>query len=78
VFTSISFVPPGAAAYFASVLRALGYRVRVHLVPFGTITTSMRERFQLSADGDWLADCPDPSYQYNPVGGFLADQSWVR
>ena len=32
------FVPPGVAGYFASVLRALGYRVRLHLVPFGTIT----------------------------------------
>jgi YVTN family beta-propeller protein len=148
------FVPSGVPAYFASVLSALGYRVRLHLVPFGTITKSMREGFQLSADGDWLAEYPDPSsyipqffgcgggnsngyfcdpvldtamrqasqvqltdparaaaawgavdhdltdaaawvptvslrvveltsrrlgnYQYNPVWGFLADQSWVR
>ena len=148
------FVPPGVAAYFASVLRALGYRVRLHLVPFSTITMPMRERFQISTDGDWLADYPDPSsyipqflgcgggnsngyfcdpaldramrqasqleltdptraaaawaavdrrltdaaawvptvslrdveltsgrlgnYQYNPVWGFLADQSWIR
>jgi YVTN family beta-propeller protein len=148
------FVPPGVAAYFAGVLRALGYRVRLHLVPYGAITMSMREGFQLSADGDWLAEYPDPSsyipqffgcgggtsngyfcdpaldramlqasqlgltnparsaaawaaidrrltddaawvptvslrdveltsrqlgnYQYNPVWGFLADQSWVR
>jgi YVTN family beta-propeller protein len=55
------FVPPGVAAYFASVLRALGYRVHLHLVPFGSITESMRTRFQLSTDGDWLADYPDPS-----------------
>ena len=149
-----AFVPPGVADYFASVLRSLGYRVRLHLVPYGTITKSMREQFQLSADGDWLAEYPDPSsyipqffgcgggtsngyfcdpaldramrrasqlgptdpvlsadawaaidrrltdaaawvptvslrdveltsrrlrnYQYNPVWGFLADQSWVR
>jgi YVTN family beta-propeller protein len=148
------FVPPDVAAYFASVLRALGYRVRLHLVPYGSITESMRVGFQLSTDGDWLADYPDPSsyipqffgcdggtsngyfcdpaldrtmqrasqlgltdparsavawsvidrsltdaaawvptvslrvveltsrrlenYQYNPVWGFLADQSWVR
>ena len=148
------FVPPGVAAYFAGVLRALGYRVRLHLVPLGTITKSMRAGFQLSTDGDWLAEYPDPSsyipqffgcaggtsngyfcdpaldramqqasrleltdparsaaawaaidrrltdvaawvptvslrdveltsrrlrnYQYNPVWGFLADQSWVR
>jgi YVTN family beta-propeller protein len=148
------FVPPGVAGYFASVLRALGYRVRLHLVPFGSITESMRKGFQLSTDGDWTADYPDPSsyipqffgcgggtsngyfcdpaldrtmrqasqlgltdpagsaaawaaidhrltdaavwaptvslrvvdltsrrlgnYQYNPVWGFLTDQSWVR
>ena len=148
------FVPPGVAAYFASVLRALGYRVRLHLVPYGTITMSMRKGFQISTDGDWSSDYPDPSsyipqffgcgggtsngyfcdpaldramrrasqlgltdparsaaawaavdrrltdaaawvptvslrdveltsrrlrnYQYNPVWGFLADQSWVR
>jgi YVTN family beta-propeller protein len=148
------FVPPGVAAYFAGVLRALGYRVRLHLVPYGTITMSMRAGFQISTDGDWTADYPDPSsylpqffgcgggtsngyfcdpaldramrqasqlgltdparsaaawaaidqrltdaavwvptvslrvvdltsrrlgnYQYNPVWGFLADQSWVR
>ena len=147
-------VPPGVPAYLAAVLRALGYRVRVHLAPFGSITESMRKRFQLSADGDWLAEYPDPSsylpqffgcgggtsngyycdpaldrqmrragrieltdpararaawaaidrqltdaaawvptvalrdvevtsrrlgsYQYNPVWGFLADQSWLR
>jgi hypothetical protein len=45
----------------------------------------------LRADGDWLAEYPDPSscipqltsrrlrnHQYNPVWGFLAGQSWVR
>jgi len=148
------FVPPDVPGYFASVLRALGYRVRLHLVPYGSITESMRKGFQLSVDGDWLADYPDPSsylpqffgcgggtsngyfcdpaldramqrasqfgltdparsaaawtavdrqltdaaawvptvslrvveltsrrlgnYQYNPVWGFLADQSWVH
>ena len=148
------FVPSGVTAYFGSVLRALGYRVRLHLVARGAITDSMREGFQLSTDGDWTADYPDPSsylpqffgcgggtsngyfcdpaldramqrasqleltdparsaaawaavdhdltdaaawvptvslrtvdltsrrlgnYQYNPVWGFLADQSWVR
>ena len=148
------FVPSGVVSYFAGVLRALGYRVRLHLVPFGTITESMRRGFQLSVDGDWGADYPDPSsyipqffgcgggtsngyfcdpaldramqqagqlgftdpagsaaawaavdrrltdtaawvptvslreveltsrrlgnYEYNPVWGFLADQSWVR
>jgi YVTN family beta-propeller protein len=148
------FVPPALPAYIAGVLKQLGYRVRLHLVPFASVTPAMRERFQLSADGDWLADYPDPgsylpqffgcdggdsngyycnpaldramdqaqllaltdpagekaawaaidrvltdvaawvptvtlrdveltsrrlgNYQYNPVEGFLADQSWVR
>ena len=148
------FVPPATPAYIAGVLRALGYRVHLHLVPLATITPAMRTRFQLSVDGDWLANYPDPSsylpqffscgggtsngyycnpaldremqeattlelddpgkatalwaaidrqltddavwvptvttrdveltssrlrnYQYNPVWGFLADQSWVR
>ena len=48
-------------AYVAGVLRALGYRVRLHLVPFASITEAMRERFQLSVDGDWVANYPDPS-----------------
>ena len=48
-------------AYVAGVLRALGYRVRLHLVAFASITEAMRERFQLSVDGDWVAKYPDPS-----------------
>jgi len=148
------FVPPGVTAYFAGFLRALGFHVRMHLVPFATITMPMWAGFQVSTDGDWLADYPDPSsyipqflgcnggnsngyfcdpaldramrqasqleltdparaaaawaavdhrltdaapwvptvslrvvevtsprlghYQYNPVWGFLADQSWIR
>ena len=148
------FIPPATAAYIAGVLRALGYRVRLHLIPFASITEAMDERFQLSVEGDWLANYPDPSsylpsffgcgggtsngyycspaldremhqaelaelndpakaavawasidrqitnaaiwvptvttrdveltsrrlhnYQYNPVWGFLADQSWLR
>jgi YVTN family beta-propeller protein len=148
------FVPPSTTAYVASVLRALGYRVTVHLVPIATITEAMWERIQLSTEGNWVASYPDPSsyipgffacdggtsngyycnpaldremqqaqllelsspakaaalwaeidrqltdaavwvptvtqrdvevtsrrlgnYQYNPVWGFLADQSWIR
>lgn len=55
------FVPPGVAAYFAGVLRTLGYGVRLRLVPFGTITMSMHKGFQISTDGDWSSDYPDPS-----------------
>ena len=148
------FVPPTTPAYVAGVLRALGYRVRLHLVPSATLTEAMHRRFQLSVDGDWVAAYPYPSsyvpgfvscgggtsngyycnpsldremqeagrlelgdprkasalwasidrqltddavwvptvtlrdvevtsshlrnYQYNPVWGFLADQSWLR
>ena len=56
-----AYVPPTVPAYVAGVLRALGYRVRLHLVPFASITEAMRERFQLSVDGDWVANYPDPS-----------------
>jgi YVTN family beta-propeller protein len=148
------FVPPATTAYVAGVLRELGYKVRVHLVPVAAITKAMWQRMQISTDGDWVASYPDPSsyipqffacgggnsnsyycnpaldrqmhqaetldltdpsgasavwtsvdrqltddavwvptvtirdveltsrrlgnYQFNPVWGFLADQSWVR
>ena len=56
-----AYVPPAVPRYVAGVLRALGYRVRLHLVPFASITEAMRQRFQLSVDGDWVANYPDPS-----------------
>jgi YVTN family beta-propeller protein len=59
--TGDPYVPPEVPAYFAGVLRSLGYRVRLHVVPFASITEAMRERFQLSVDGDWVANYPDPS-----------------
>lgn len=52
---------PTTAAYIASVLSALGYRVHLRLVPFTTNTAAMDERFHLSVEGDWLANYPDPS-----------------
>jgi YVTN family beta-propeller protein len=55
------FVPPPTTAYVASVLRALGYRVNVHLIPLASITEALWERIQMSTDGDWLANYPDPS-----------------
>jgi YVTN family beta-propeller protein len=55
------FVPPATTAYVASVLRALGYRVRVHLIPSAMITEALWERIQMPTDGDWLANYPDPS-----------------
>jgi peptide/nickel transport system substrate-binding protein len=55
------FIPRGMPAYVATVLRSLGYRVQLHVVPFTSIREPQRKRFQLSVDGDWLADYPDPS-----------------
>ena len=54
-------VPTQEPAYIASILRSLGYRVRLHLAPGATITIVMRRTHQLSVDGDWLPDFPDPS-----------------
>lgn len=55
------FIPPATPAYFARVLRALGYRVRLHLVALASITPAMWRRFQISVIGDWTANYPDPS-----------------
>jgi peptide/nickel transport system substrate-binding protein len=53
-------VPRELPAYFARVLRSLGYRTRLHLVPFSTLS-AFRPRIQLSVDGDWAPDYPAPS-----------------
>jgi peptide/nickel transport system substrate-binding protein len=53
-------VPRRLPAYVAQVLRSLGYRVRLHHVPFPTLST-IRRRIQLSVDGDWAPDYPAPS-----------------
>jgi YVTN family beta-propeller protein len=55
------YVPRGVPVYVASVLRTLGYRVRLHLLPNATFTEAMRQGFQLSVDGDWVANYPSPS-----------------
>jgi peptide/nickel transport system substrate-binding protein len=54
-------VPRQVAPYVARVLRSLGYEVRLHIVPFATITPRMRRRLQLSVDGDWMPDYPAAS-----------------
>jgi peptide/nickel transport system substrate-binding protein len=54
-------IPRALPRYVASVLRSLGYRVRLHLVPGTRLTPALRRRIQISADGDWLADYPAPS-----------------
>lgn len=54
-------VPDEVPRYVASLLRRLGYRVRLHLVRPARITLGMRRTLQLSVDGDWLPDYPAPS-----------------
>jgi YVTN family beta-propeller protein len=57
----LEFVPPTIPAYLASALRSLGYRVRLHLVPFPAITTADWKRMQIFAEGNWAAPWPDLS-----------------
>jgi YVTN family beta-propeller protein len=59
--TDNNYIPRGVPAFVAGVLRALGYSVHVHLAPSASITQAMRGHFQLSVDGDWSAEYPDPS-----------------
>ncbi|MDP9255712.1 MAG: ABC transporter substrate-binding protein [Actinomycetota bacterium] len=79
-------VPQAVVRYFASVLRSLGYRTRLHLVPRSSYTASLRRTLQLSVDGDWLADYPAPS-SYVPgffgchggySNGFVCDATLER
>lgn len=63
------FVPATAPAYVAGVLRALAYRVHLHLVTSATVTEAMYRQFQLSVDGDWVAAYPYPS---SYVPGFVS------
>jgi YVTN family beta-propeller protein len=55
------YVPPTAAPYVAAVLRSLGYRVELHMIPFATISRAMLRHVQVSVNGDWVANYPDPS-----------------
>jgi YVTN family beta-propeller protein len=60
------YIPAGVPEYFAKVLRELGYRVRLHILPFPQITPAMWRSFQISTDGDWVANYPDPA-SYLPL-----------
>jgi YVTN family beta-propeller protein len=55
------FIPPATPAYVASVLRELGYHVHLRLLPIASISQRMWNRFQMTVDGDWTANWPDPS-----------------
>jgi YVTN family beta-propeller protein len=53
--------PRELPAYFAQVLRSLGYRTRLRVVPSAQLTASLRRRIHFSVDGDWAPDYPAPS-----------------
>lgn len=48
----IGYVPPASTPYIGRVLRALGYRVHITLVPVATITAAMWDHLQISSDGN--------------------------
>jgi ABC-type oligopeptide transport system substrate-binding subunit len=54
-------IPTGLPAYIARVLRSIGLRTRLHLVPIEHITPRMRRGIQVSVDGDWEAEYPAAS-----------------
>jgi peptide/nickel transport system substrate-binding protein len=57
--------PRGLTAYVAQVLRSLGYRTQLHIVPDSDMPRQ-RTQIQMATDGDWLADYPAPS-SYLPL-----------
>ncbi len=54
-------IPTQEPAYIVEVLRSLGYHTHLHLTRGAAMTIPMRRTHQLSVDGDWLPDYPDPS-----------------
>ena len=54
-------IPTQEPPYIAKVLRSLGYRTHLHLTSGAAMTIALRGTHQLSVDGDWLPDYPDPS-----------------
>jgi peptide/nickel transport system substrate-binding protein len=59
--TDLPYVPRRLAAYVATVLRSLGYRTAVHLIPYASFSPRTRKTMQLTVDGDWVPDYPQPS-----------------
>jgi peptide/nickel transport system substrate-binding protein len=55
------FTPTASTGYVAGVLRALGYRVHVSVIPFASTTPAMWDSFQISNEGAWIPSYPDPS-----------------
>jgi YVTN family beta-propeller protein len=60
------FTPTASTGYIAGVLRALGYRVHVSVIPFASTTPAMWDSFQISNEGAWIPAYPDPS-SYVPL-----------
>jgi peptide/nickel transport system substrate-binding protein len=60
-FSNFTYLPHGFPAYVASVLRAIGYRSIVHLVPFEKWNAAINRRAAVVATLDWLPDFPSPS-----------------
>jgi peptide/nickel transport system substrate-binding protein len=60
-FSDVPYIPHAFPAYVASVLRSLGYRTTVHLVPFARWNNTITEHAQVIAGLDWLPDYPEPS-----------------
>jgi peptide/nickel transport system substrate-binding protein len=48
-------------AYVTDVLRSIGLRARLHVVPYEDISPAKRRRIQVSVDGDWLPEYPAAS-----------------
>jgi len=59
--TDLPFVPRRIPGVVAETLRSLGYRTRLHLVPYESFSPTLRSRLQLTVDGDWFPDYPAPS-----------------
>ena len=55
------FTRAAATGYIAGVLRTLGYRVHVSVIPFASITPAMMDSFQIQDNGNWIPAYPDPS-----------------
>jgi YVTN family beta-propeller protein len=56
-----AYTPTATSGYIAGVLRALGYRVRISVIPYPSITPAMWKSFQIQAAGNWIPAYPDPS-----------------
>jgi YVTN family beta-propeller protein len=59
--TPFGFIPTATNGYVAGVLRALGYRVKLTVLPFAAITQAMWDKIGISVSGNWIPAYPDPS-----------------